>query len=291
MGLVCINNNMRPSTYTKEETINKLDAAIQKYKCISEFAKNEKDVYYYMRKYNLQNKYKNKFITQRFSTQQIICKIILEHLLQEKCIYNTRKQLINEKELDIFFEKYKLACEYNSFYWHNLPNVKEQDQIKQKLCKEKNIYLITITEPYLGAHNNLHNAINDIKKQFIKQISYLNKIAKKEFTKDNINKILITYNDLFTQAFNQKDIQEAINTCQKYSEFRKKYNRMYQFLQKKKMLHLLDSLKQKDYTHMNNKQFIEYVTKQFSTYTEFSQHKIYQVARLRKLLPLIKLSF
>jgi hypothetical protein len=282
---------MRLSTYTKEETINKLDAAIQKYKCISEFAKKETDVYYYMRKYKLQNKYKNKFITQRFSTQQIICKIILEHLLQEKCIYNSRKHLINGKELDIYFEKYKLACEYNSFYWHSLPNIKQQDQIKQKICKEKNIFLIAITEPYLGAHNNLNTAIDNIKRQFIKQISFLNKITKNEFTKDIINKISITHNDLFTEAFNQKDIQEAINTCQKYSEFRKKYNRMYQFLQKKKMLYLLNSLKEKDYTHMNNKQFIEYVTKQFSTYTEFSQHKIYQVARLRKLLPLIKLNF
>ena len=282
---------MRPSTYTKEETILNLNAAIQKYKCISEFAKKENKIYYYMRKYNLQNEYKNKFITQRFSTQQIICKIILETILQDKCYYNTRKLLDDKKELDIYFKQYNLGCEYNSFYWHNKPKIKQQDKLKQKICKEKNICLITIFEPYLGAHNSIYRAINDIKKQFIKNLPLLNKTTKKNITKKCIDEIVITNNDLFVEAFNQKDIENAINSCQKYSEFRKKYNRMYQFLQKKKMLNLLDDIKQRDYTHMTNSQFINYVKKSFSTYTEFTQHKIYQVARLRKLLPQIKLMY
>jgi hypothetical protein len=282
---------MRPSTYTKEETILKLNAAVQKYKCISEFAKKEKQVYYYMRKYNLQNIYKKQFITQRFSTQQIICKIILEKIIQEKCSYNTRKELDDKKEIDIFFKKYNLGCEYNSFYWHNLPKIKYQDMIKQKMCKRKNIVLITISEPHLGAHNNLHNAIQDIKKQFIENILLISKTVKKNITEKSIVNIEITDNNLFVEVFNQKDIEEAINNCQKYSEFRKKYNRMYQFLQKKKMLKLLDSIKHRDYTHMTNSQFINYVKKHFLTYTEFTQHKIYQVARLRKLLPKIKLTY
>ena len=57
------------------------------------------------------------------------------------------------------------------------------------------------------------------------------------------------------------------------------------------MLNLLDDIKQRDYTHMTNSQFINYVKKRFLTYTEFTQHKIYQVARLRKLLPQIKLMY
>jgi hypothetical protein len=216
---------------------------------------------------------------------------ILEKIIQEKCSYNTRKELDDKKEIDIFFKKYNLGCEYNSFYWHNLPKIKYQDMIKQKMCKRKNIVLITISEPHLGAHNNLHNAIQDIKKQFIENILLISKTVKKNITEKSIVNIEITDNNLFVEVFNQKDIEEAINNCQKYSEFRKKYNRMYQFLQKKKMLKLLDSIKHRDYTHMTNSQFINYVKKHFLTYTEFTQHKIYQVARLRKLLPKIKLTY
>jgi hypothetical protein len=57
------------------------------------------------------------------------------------------------------------------------------------------------------------------------------------------------------------------------------------------LLHLLAPIKDRDYTHMKPDKFIKYVINNFNTYTEFSRSKVYQVARLRKLLPNIKSAF
>jgi hypothetical protein len=49
-------------------------------------------------------------------------------------------------ELDIYLPDIKVAFEYNGTYWHSKEKTKITDRIKNKICKEKNIKLITILE-------------------------------------------------------------------------------------------------------------------------------------------------
>ena len=71
------------------------------------------------------------------------------------------------KELDIYIPHIGLAIEYGAWYWHK--NKLKQDNDKQKLCKEKDIHLITIIEdcPFqssnklVGDYRLYTNRIND----------------------------------------------------------------------------------------------------------------------------------
>ena len=58
-----------------------------------------------------------------------------------KIIHNDRT-ILNGKELDIYFPDLKFAIEYDGEYWHNT----KDDEIKNKLCKEKGIELIRISD-------------------------------------------------------------------------------------------------------------------------------------------------
>lgn len=66
-------------------------------------------------------------------------------------ISNDRTQLINLKtghnfELDIWFPELNKAIECNGTYWHSLEKMMVRDKIKQQLCKDQGIYLLTIAE-------------------------------------------------------------------------------------------------------------------------------------------------
>lgn len=66
-------------------------------------------------------------------------------------ISNDRTQLINSNtkyslELDIFMPDLSKAIECNGIYWHNDKKRKQLDNIKQQLCRDKNIDLLVITD-------------------------------------------------------------------------------------------------------------------------------------------------
>lgn len=58
-------------------------------------------------------------------------------------ITNSRN-IIPPYEIDIFIPDLNLAIEYNGEYWHNLPEQQNRDNIKQNICEQQNITLITI---------------------------------------------------------------------------------------------------------------------------------------------------
>lgn len=277
---------MRLATYTKQETISRLEEATTKYKTISELLQNEPKTYYYMQKYGLRDQYKKEFLHQRVSTQQFICKTILEKLLNLKCTYNSRSILSNKTELDIFFKEYNIACEYNGFYWHS--KISDRDIKKEKDCSSQNILLILVREPSLNAYKTFRESVEGIKCQIIKYLDKINKKAGTNITHQDVENLSIDEKKFTAELYNKQDIVNAINNTTKYSEFRKKHSKIYQFLEKKKLLYMLDTIKNKDYIHMNNQDLVNHITSRFKTYTEFTKHKIYQVARLRKVLVDVK---
>ena len=79
-----------------------------------------------------------------FSTgeKEVLCYI--QSLLSNTEILENNRTIISPYELDIYIPEYNIAIEYNGEYWHR--NTQEKDHLKQTMCKENNIKLITIWE-------------------------------------------------------------------------------------------------------------------------------------------------
>lgn len=275
---------------SKEEKIEFIKSNIHKYKSISHFLEKNKTFHYFYYKYKDEiGTFKNLFGTRRSSTQQLICKKILESLLNDKCLYNTRKIFKNRIELDLYSEKYKIALEYNGYFWHL--NKKENDIKKLTLCKENKILLISIKENYLNELKTIEQSIVEIKKQFKTQLEKINKFSKLNITENDVDNILIQDKDLLYETYSEKDINYILNECCRYSEIKTKYNKIWQFLLRNKKLHLIDDVKKRDYIYMNKKDFINYVLKNYRNYTFFIRNKIYQLARKRNYISDIKYCF
>ena len=110
-------------------------------------------------------KYNTKYLKSRSSFELEIEKVLKENnILYEQ---NTR-QVISPKELDFYLPNYNLAIECNGDYWHSDKIILEKyglladdyHQQKTKLCKEKGIKLLHISE----------NSWNKDKEKIIKNI-------------------------------------------------------------------------------------------------------------------------
>jgi hypothetical protein len=272
---------------TQKNFKREFDKAINNSKSINEFRKKHPHFNWYLN-CNLQ-KYKKKFIPQKFSSHQMMCKEILENILHEKCLYNCRKILKNRKELDIYFDTFKIACEYNGYYWHY--NNKELDISKKVECEKLGIYLITIQEPSLNFYKNQQDTILDIKKQFKNHLNNINNITKLNIKEEDLNKIILDDETLSKNLFGEEDINYIINNCTDYSEIRKKYNKIWQYLTRNKILHLLEPVKRRDYRYMSKNTFINFVLQNCITYTDFQKHKCYSLAYKNKYTKDIKNAF
>lgn len=49
-------------------------------------------------------------------------------------------------ELDIYLPKLKLAIEIDGLYWHSRENVQKNDRVKDRLCRERGIRLVRVTD-------------------------------------------------------------------------------------------------------------------------------------------------
>ena len=235
------------------------------------------------------DKYSQYFIRVHYSTHQLICKLILESVISDKCEYNTRSVLENNKELDIYFPKYKLACEYNGYYWHK--NRYDADYNKKECCNLNNIYIIQINEPYLNAYRKIDYAILEIKKQIKSCVYDINNHTGLCIAESDIDSVIIDMEILLDKMFSIKNIDEIIDNCEQYSDVRKKYNNVWQYITKNKLQSLLIPIKMKDYRYMNKEMFIKYVLNNCKSYSEFLKHKCYSLAYLRKYTKDIKKSY
>jgi hypothetical protein len=200
-----------------------------------------------------------------FSTPQLMCKLILETLLEKKCLYNTR-QIIKPYELDIYFEEYKLAIEYNGHYWHQRKDAIERDKIKQDACNKQNITLVNL-------NMKSRNWENDVKQQIITNLYIINNVTGKNITPENV--LSIDCKEIYKNLppiLNLESVKEKISLCKSVREFNDKFQKEYKYLLKSKQLFLLDNLRKVKRYPQTKEEIIE-LCKKINSYNEFvSKH-------------------
>ena len=99
------------------------------------------------------------------SSPELEIKSIINTMYHGKCIENSRS-IIPPLELDLYYPEKNVAVEFNGNYWHD-ENHKSKDYHfnKFKLCKDKNIRLVSIYES--DWYNKRDNIINLLKNIFI----------------------------------------------------------------------------------------------------------------------------
>ena len=99
------------------------------------------------------------------SSPELEIKDIINAMYNGKCIENSRS-IIPQLELDLYYPEKNIAIEFNGNYWHD-ENHKPKDYHfnKFKLCKDKNIRLVSIYES--DWYNKRDNIINLLKNIFI----------------------------------------------------------------------------------------------------------------------------
>jgi hypothetical protein len=265
-------------TFGRRHTEESLRKIAKQYNTRSEFQRKDSSAYSSARKIGhiFLNSICEHMICSSYSTPQLICKKILETLLDIKCLYNT-KTIITPYEIDIYFSEFKLGIEYNGKGWHDTVDAIRRDNNKKMLCYDKNITLIIIKE-------NNRNYEQDVKKQLIENLEIINKSTNNFFTNYDIEKINCF--DIYDEILKTKDIGEIkkkISDCSSIKEFKKRYISEYNFLIRNKKLELLKHLKTiKTYT---DKELIE-ECKKITNYSDLlkNYYNIYQSCYKRGLL-------
>jgi len=179
-------------------------------------------------------------ITVKFSIPQLMCKKILETLLKVECRYNDRV-VIKPYELDIYFEKYKLAFEYNGKHWHRSEDSNRRDSLKKERCVNSGIKLIIIEES-----NHRSNYERDIKQTIIDNIEIIENSVGFKISHDDIYNV--SCDDIYDDVLkynNMDDIKEKINSCVNILDFSKNYRNLYNKIISSGQHKLLDDIRVK----------------------------------------------
>ena len=211
-----------------------------------------------------------------YSTPQLMCKHIMEKLLDVNCLYSTRK-IITPYELDVYFPEFKLAVEYNGRKWHLKEIASKRDEIKKELCLQNGITLIIVKE-------NNRDYERDVKMQLIQHLDVINNVTKRNFKESDI--VEIDCLNVFEDIFKKRDINEIkkkISECSSIKEFRKKYVSEYNFLRRNKKLELLNEIR--IFEQYSDEELME-KCKQISNYSDLlkNHYTIYQLLYKRRLL-------
>ena len=97
------------------------------------------------------------------SSPELEIKSIINTMYNGKCIENSRS-VIPPLELDLYYPEKNVAIEFNGNYWHD-ENHKSKDYHfnKFKLCKDKNIRLVSIYESdWFNKRDNIINLLKNI---------------------------------------------------------------------------------------------------------------------------------
>ncbi len=170
-------------------------------------------------------------IDQQFSLPQLIMKYVLNKLLKESGQYNTR-EAISPYELDLYYEKYKLAFEYDGKKWHE---DNDNDEIKNDMCKKAGITLIRIKE------KNKDNHYQDVSNQIIENLDTINKTSSNNITKEDVISIEYNGKDIFSEILDEDSIKKTISKYTFYKDFRANENALYIKLKRRKLLKIYTS--------------------------------------------------
>lgn len=265
-------------TCGRRHTEESLRNIAKQYKTRSEFQKGDTGAYCSAKRKGKKflNSICEHMISGSYSTPQLICKHIMEELLGVECEYNTRK-IITPYELDIYFSDFKLAIEYNGKGWHYKEEVVDRDKVKVKLCHDKNITLIIITE-------NNRDYESDVKTQLILNLDLINKSTKNNFSERHI--IDIDCKHVYDFILKRKDLDEIkdkISKCSSIKEFQNKYSAEYNFLRLNKKLDILDEIRKVEI--YSDEELLERC-KKVANYTDFikEHHALYLRCRKKNLL-------
>jgi len=200
------------------------------YKTKTEFSLGNKTIYQKAKRLGKDkfNEICSHMIDQKFSLPQLIMKFTLNKLLGIKGDYNIRT-IISPYELDLYYEDFKLAFEYDGKKWHD---ENYNDEIKNNLCKEKNITLIRIKE------KNKNNPFKDVLNQILENIDVVNSITKYNITRQNIMSINFDYKEMFSEILDEDSIKKTISKYKFYKDFRKNENALYIKLKRRKLLQI-----------------------------------------------------
>ena len=170
-------------------------------------------------------------IDQQFSLPQLIMKYVLNKLLKENGQYNTR-DIISPYELDLYYEKYKLAFEYDGKRWHEN---NDNDEIKNNICKESGITLIRIKE------KNKNNHYEDVSRQIIECLDIINEYTSSNIKKEDVLSIKYNGKDIFAEILDEDSIKKTISKYAFYKDFRANENALYMKLKRRKLLKIYTS--------------------------------------------------
>lgn len=203
------------------------------YKTKTEFSIGDKSAHQKARRLgkNEFNEICSHMIDQQFSLPQLIMKYILNKLLNENGQYNTR-DVISPYELDLYYEKYKLAFEYDGKKWHE---DNDNDEIKNDICNKSGITLIRIKE------RNKDNNYQDVSSQIIEYISIINKITNSTIAKEDVLSIEYNGKDIFAEILDEDSIKKIISKYTFYKDFRTNENALYMKLKRRKLLKIYTS--------------------------------------------------
>lgn len=156
-----------------------------------EFYLNDPSAYNAALKYGWIDDVTSHMVVKKVSIPQLMLKDILEYIFDEKSSFNDRKE-IYPLEIDCFFKKYKIGWEYDGRYFHT----DENDELKNKICEEKGIYLFHINEK----NSNFRDYEKNIKEQLISQLIQINSLTNKEITPEKIinYKPIVNFPNLLT---------------------------------------------------------------------------------------------
>lgn len=212
----------------------------------------------------------------KVSVPQLVCKYILDRLLHSNSIINSRK-IIKPFELDIYYEKYKIAVEYNGKHWHKYPDSVRRDTIKKQLCRDNGIKLIAIVE-----RNRDYEG--DIKQQCIENIHILQQVNPL-ITQDSIYSIVVDWDFIYANLIytpNLTEMTAAIRSCSSVKEFQTKYSKFYRYIIKTKRHRLLLPIN-KSPASISNYDLLN-KCKEIHCYSDFVKTSYYGLCRKRNLV-------
>ena len=210
--------------------------------------------------------------TKKESIPQLILKDILEYILKEKCSFNDRKA-ISPKEIDCYFDKYRLGFEYDGIYFH--PKI---DTRKIEICEINKINLIIIDEN----RSNFRNYELNIKNQLLEKLKYINEITKLNINAQEIldYKPKIHFSDIL-----QKEEMEMVNN-KKLSEIKKVNISLYKRILKYNLIknaNVIDDRKKVN-KFKNLDDYKIYLKSKYNSYTEASKFEhLYRNAKKYKI--------